>query len=177
MSYYNREVKWWALFMSILMTFPLLGLAGARIYNGIIWDIDCGGHLKRAADANTVDLAVQELEVVVKYLEDNRMTEGYTSVLYREPSEDVGFWYNNIKASLVELKALPKNATDLEKSNMLMKLRQTLLDHSNGTENVTKPDGISRFPNNKVWWGTGMMGMLSLMVGAVFAFVWLRSMD
>jgi len=36
----------------------------------------------------------------------------------------------------------------------LLKLRQTLLDTSSGTESVTEPSGISIFPHNVAyaWW-------------------------
>ena len=90
---------------------------------------NCGGHLKRAADANTVDIAKSELKIALDYMEANNLTSGYTSVIYETPDEDVAFWYNNIKQSYNELNSLPDSSSSLEKSNMLIKLRETLLDH------------------------------------------------
>lgn len=38
------------------------------------------GFLKRAADANTIELANQELTKALDYLEANNLTSGYTSI-------------------------------------------------------------------------------------------------
>ena len=122
----------------IIACISLILWAGARIYNGITFDQNCEGHLKLAADANTVELAQQQLSIAVKYCEDNGLTKGYTSIFYRTPDEDIEFWYNNLKSSLNELNAVSADATQLEKSNILMKLRETLLD-DNGETSVTFP--------------------------------------
>lgn len=115
----------------------------------VSFDRECGGRLKRAADANTVEVARREIGAALAYLERENMTQGYTSVLYRTPDEDVGFWYSNLKAAQGELDAVGEGATKLEKSNVLMKLRETILDQSSdGKTVVTKPDGISVFPSN-----------------------------
>lgn len=79
------------------------------------------------------------------------MTSGYTSGVYTTPDEDVGFWYRNLKESYAELDALSNLAekqelSSLEQSNTLLKLRDTLCDHSEGKERLTCPSGISRFP-------------------------------
>ncbi|HEY1218053.1 MAG: hypothetical protein ABSE42_06030 [Bryobacteraceae bacterium] len=143
--------------------------AGVRIVASIRYGIDCGGHLKRAADANNIELAKQELAVATSYLERHGMTAGYTSVLYNEPSEDVGFWYKNLDMSLQELEKEPATASELEKSNLLLKLRQTLLDTSSGTESVTEPSGISIFPHNAAyaWWV--WISLLAVVVGFIAA--------
>lgn len=138
------------LFIAFLCLSPMIGCSVGRIYQSVQFDIHCGDNIKRASHANTVELAKKEMEVIVSYLEVNNMTEGYTSVLYKQPSEDVGFWYKNLKTSLLELKTLPDNATPLEKSNMLIKLRETLTDGDKGTH-INIPDGISVFPNNVFW--------------------------
>ena len=116
----------------------------------IQFDRGCEGYLKRAADSNTVELAKENLEVAVKYAEGNNMTNGYTSVVYRTPNEDVGFWYKNLSASLVSLREVGPETGQLERSNILMKLRETLLDHTSSGDKVTVPEGISRFPNNRL---------------------------
>jgi hypothetical protein len=126
---------------------------------------NCGGHLKRAADANTVDIAETELQMAVGYLKMKGMTTGYTSILYNTPSEDVGFWYNNLNASLRELDHLPATASPLERSNMLMKLRETLLDHGAHGDGVTEPDGITVYPNNLAY---AFWGWASLIAAIVF---------
>ena len=131
-----------------IMTFFCLAVFGVCILRGINFNVECKGHLKRAADANTIELAKQELDVALSYLEREGMTEGYTSVLYKTPEEDVGFWYQNLKSASIELGEVPEDASILEKSNALMKLRETLLDQGEKSESVTVPTGISRFPHN-----------------------------
>jgi hypothetical protein len=89
---------------------------------------NCTGYLERASNSNTVETAMFELERSIKYLEDNNLTTGYTSIFYRTPDEDIGFWYKNLKDSYIELSKVDSNTTSLEKSNLLMKLRETLMD-------------------------------------------------
>lgn len=129
--------------------------AGIRIVSSIQFNRGCEGYLKRAADANNVELAVKQLEIALEYIENNRLTTGYTSVLYQTPDEDVGFWYANLKISLDELKKVDLNATQLEKSNLLIKLRETLLDQGSDKTSVTIPEGISIYPKNvaMAWFG------------------------
>lgn len=112
---------------------------------------NCEGYLKRAADANTVETAKAELEKAIAYMDAKNLKVGYTSVIYTSPSEDVEFWYNNISASYKEVSLIDSTSSQLEKSNMLMKLRETLLDNSDGGTSVTMPAGISRYPNNTTW--------------------------
>lgn len=131
-----------------IATAVLLGLF--RVVAGIHFKIDCGGHLKRAADANTIELAQTELSTALEYLEDNDMTKGGTGVLWNDPSTDVGFWYENLKASQDELQSIDEKATPLERTNVLMKLRETLLDSTQSGTEVTTPGGISIFPHNKL---------------------------
>ena len=110
---------------------------------------DCLGHLKRAADANSVELAQQELNVAIDYMDEHHLNEGgYTSVLYTTPDEDIGFWYDNITACKKDLDTLPKDATQLERSNVLIKLRETLIDHGPSGDELTYPEGLAWYPYN-----------------------------
>ena len=135
----------WITFIASLIIF------GMVCFKSIVFNINCGDYLKRAADSNTVELAVDNLKVALNYIEANNMTSGYTSVLYNSPDEDVAFWYANIKQSYEELTALDENTTNLEKTNLLMKLRETLLDNKEKGESLTLPKAISVFPNNTMW--------------------------
>lgn len=128
---------------SILML-PLLFNVIYINYRHIEFDIHCAGNIKRAADANTVEIAKKELKTVLDYLEYYRMTEGYTSILWKGPEEDVGFWYNNIKSAYLELEKVKETTSQLEKTNILLKLRETLLDRND----ITVPPGIVFFPYN-----------------------------
>ena len=133
----------------MILGFFLIGL-GVRIFCDINMDRNCMGHLKRAADASTIELAHQEMGIALAYLKNHQLTEGYTSVIYTTPDEDINFWYRNLATSQEELEtALNNKASQLEKSNILLKLRETLLDHgSSGSEILTRPEGISIYPYN-----------------------------
>lgn len=155
----------------ILLCIPAVVWCSLSIYNGVVFGIHCEGHLKRAADANTVDMASKELADAIKYLEDNKMTEGYTSVLWNTPSADVGFFYQNLKSSLEELKKVTPETAQLERTNVLMKLRETLLDHGDSGDSVTCPSGISVFPNNAAYFWTGWLVLILGGIGFVLAIV------
>ncbi|MBI4582726.1 MAG: hypothetical protein HY717_01640 [Planctomycetes bacterium] len=138
--------------------FPLLSLVGWGIS---MWRADaafeenCGGHLERAANASTIEIAATELQIAVLYLEKNNITSGKTSVFFTLTGDDVGYWYKNLKAALGELQAMELRPARLEDSNVLINLRQILLKSGGfGGERIVVPEGISVFPNNKkyAWW-------------------------
>lgn len=137
--------------LALLFSIIFVSVAVVEIVLKVQYTQDIGGHLKRAGDANSVEMAKQELKVALANMESRGLTSGYTSVLWKTPDEDIGFWYNNIRTSYVELDSLPANASALERSNMLIKLRETLLDQGSEGTKVTDPDGISRFPHNRLF--------------------------
>lgn len=144
-----------------------IALLAIYVVNIIQYDINCSQYLKRAADANTVELAIESLEKAITYLESNNKTTGFTSVIYKSPSEDIGFWYNNIKASYEELKAIPDSASLLVKTNSLMKLRETLLDSAEKSDVVTEPNGISRYPHNILYGIIIMFGSILFTISLI----------
>lgn len=159
------------LFLGLLLTVSLLSMGGCAVGRGLCsinYNVDCGQHIKRAADANTIQLAREEMTTVIKYLEHHHMTEGYTTVIriWLPPEQDVGFWYRNLKASLEELETMKDDAPQQDKAMVLLKLRETLMDHVEGKEIVTQPSGISVFPNNTSWfvaeWAIGFMLLISV---------------
>jgi hypothetical protein len=135
--------------MCLVVFIVLVG--GVRIVKDISLKQNCTGYLKRAADANTVETAIAQLQKSINYLEVNDITDGYTSVLWRTPDEDVKFWYDNLKASEAELMKVDSTTSSLEKTNMLMKLRETLIDNGEKGDTLTVPKGLSRYPNNTLW--------------------------
>lgn len=132
----------------ILSLVAFLGVVGFRVVKLIEFKQNCSGYLERAANATTTETARKELKTATKYLEQNSLTIGYTSVLWKTPSEDVGFWYDNIKAAEKELEKVTENTTALEKTNILMKLRETLMEKGKDSDNITVPSGLSIYPNN-----------------------------
>jgi hypothetical protein len=157
-----------------MLILPFLIWTGIRIYDNVQFNRNCGGHIKRAADANTIELATQEMTTVITYLENNNMTSGYTSVTYTTPSEDVGYWYKNLKSALGELQKVTPDTPQLTRSNVLLKLRETLLDHSSSGETVTAPDGISVFPSNA---GLFWFGWFSFVMAIIGVISWILSFD
>ena len=138
-------------FTIILLAILALAGTGAVIYKRIDFKQNCSGRLERAANANTVELAVKELDAAIQYAEAKGFTTGYTSVIYRTPDEDVEYWYNNLCASRQELVNLPDSASTLEKTNTLMKLRETLTDTRENVTQVIYPIGLQFYPHNFLW--------------------------
>lgn len=124
----------------------------------------CSGHLKRAGDANTIELAIKELDQAVSWLEYKGFTEGSCHIFFAMPSNDIGFWYRNLADSLKELKSVSPDASMLERSNILMKLRETLMDQNSQGSTITKP----RF---MYWYPRPVVGLL---VFSIFALLALR---
>jgi hypothetical protein len=153
--------------LGVLFCFPLIAWAIIRIVAGVHFDINCGDHMERAGLANSIDLAQQEMEIIVKYAENNGMTSGYTSVFWNSPGDDVGFWYNNMKSSLEELRQVKPGATSLEKSNVLIKLRESVVYHTKESINTTAPDGISVFPHNIGYTCLLFSSLLAAVVGVL----------
>jgi len=155
----------------MLLIIPILVWCGFRIGSGILFEKNCEGYLKRAANANTVNVASKELGIALTYMEANKLTEGYTSVVYKTPDEDIGFWYNNIKSAKQELDLLPTSATPLEKTNVLMKLRETLVNNGQQGLNITVPSGISIYPNNTGWCLFGIASLISLICSCIIGII------
>jgi len=160
----------------ILLCIPLLLWTIFRTVNCITFSIDCGQHMKRAAHANSVEMAQKEMVYVVKYCEDHRLTEGTVSIILHQPKNDVGFWYNNMKACLAELDTIinSKDTSTTEasrlskwnsctaKTNALMKLRETLVAHGEKGDRTVCPNGITIYPNNVIYCIWGIIGLILL---------------
>lgn len=121
---------------------------------------NCISYFEMAADANSVDLAEKHLSSGIKYLEDNDLTRGNTMLFIYKPTEDIGLWYENLKSAQTQLQELKdkEDLTELEESNALMKLRETLL---NSEGSVTHPSFISFYPNHVSWaWAISLIWLL-----------------
>jgi hypothetical protein len=75
-----------------------------------------------------------------------------------------------------ELKGLSPKSTPLEKSNLLMKLRESITDNSgpNGKQELILPPNINFYPNQVVWvvwWWLGGLVCALLWVGVLIDFV------
>jgi hypothetical protein len=143
--------------LTLSFFFPFAIWAGLVYYKSTVFSIECSGHIKRAADANTVELAKKELKTVLDYLEKNKLTQGSTAVLWDTPQTDIEFFYTNIKSSYIELDKVTDQTSQLEKTNILLKLRETLLDPSEHGYRVTRPSDLYLYPGVTFWfiwmWG------------------------
>ena len=137
------------------------------ITKGIEFKQSCSGYLKQAADANTVELALNRIDLALAYIEKKGLTEGYTSVLWRTEDENIGYWYENIKACQSELLECI-NGTQLEKSNVLMKVRESLTDNGEKGTELTIPDGIHKYPDNGKWALANTICLFFLFLGICF---------
>jgi len=153
--------------LGILLFVPCIVFSTVELVWAIQLDQNCEGYLKRAADANTVEMAKEELGKAIEYAEEKKLTEGYTSILYKTPNEDVGFWYKNLKASSDELGRVKPETPQLERTNILMKLRETLLDSNDGKTSVTVPPGISKYPYNTAWAFVLTLAVVAAIAGAI----------
>jgi hypothetical protein len=167
----NRGVNLaFGFFMCCFISLFFLGWMGTRIVLSYKYDINCGGHLKRAADSNTIELAGQELDTALKYMEQRGWDKGgSTHLFFATPDCDVGFWHTNLSSAKEELATLSPNTTQLEKTNVLMKLRETILDDSSEGIKVTNPPGISVYPYQ---WAFFLWAWGSFLVAAIAWVCW-----
>ena len=159
--------------LGILFLLAAVAIFGLRIQKGIQFKQNVSGYLERAANASTVELAHNELTRSLGYLEANGLTEGYTSIVYETPDEDIGFWYENLKAAQQELAELPSNTSALERTNVLLKLRETLLDEGEKA-NVIVPEGLSVYPNNLLW---AVLVQVALWGSFIYLMYWIIEHD
>lgn len=154
-------------FIAALLFIIASVMIGGVIVKKITINQNCTGYLKRAADANSVETAKAELDKAISYLEANKLTTGYTSVFWRTPDEDIEFFYKNLVACKTELDKVTETTSSLEKTNILMKLRETLLDNGEKGDTLTCPDGLSRYPYNAMWGFILSLGIIIIIIGLV----------
>lgn len=146
-------MKQFFIILCVICTIIPIIVYGAAIVKTVQMDANCISYFTMAADANSVKLAEKHLTTGIKYLEENNLTEGNTKILIYKPTTDLGLWYENLKSAQTQLKELSANEdlTELEESNALMKLRETLL---NSDGYVTYPSMISFYPSHIGWYWT-----------------------
>ena len=156
------------LFLGIALILIALIVPTICLVKKIQFNQNCSGYLKQAADASTVELALDRINKALSYIEANNLTSGYTSVIYKTEDENVGFWYENIKQCKKELEE-SIDGSQLETSNVLMKVRETLTDENESGTTLTIPQGIWKFPNNTMW---AFLNSFSFMLSSFAALLW-----
>ena len=134
---------------------------------------NCKGYLKQTADANSVELALERLNKAIDYVESNNLTSGYTSIVYRTEDENIEFWYKNLLTCKQELTECIESS-QFEKTNVLMKVRESLTDQSEHGTVITCPPGLSRYPNNKIFAFFNLFSSLIAFVGLCWFLLELR---
>ena len=95
---FNDYRKYSVFFMlMILSVLSMFIWCAARTVNAIQFKMNCEQYIKRAADASSIAIAKKEIEHVLAYCEENGLTEGVVSIFFKQPVNDVGFWYNIMK--------------------------------------------------------------------------------
>lgn len=135
---------------------------------------NCEGFLKQAADASNPEIALERIDKAISYIEAKNLTSGYTSIVIKTEDENVEFWYRNIVACKKELQSCLE-ASQLERTNVLMKVRESLTDNGEKGTILTVPDGISRHPHNLLWaiWNT--ISGIALLITLFFFAIELKS--
>ena len=143
-------MKQFLIFLCVICILIPIAVYGGGIVKAVIMDVNCIDYFELAADANSVHLAEKYLTQGIEYLEENNLTSGFTKIIVYKPTNDIGFWYENLKSAQTQLQELSQkeDLTELEESNALMKLRETLLGPEGG---VTHPQMISFYPNGSSW--------------------------
>lgn len=154
------------IFLCIICILIPIGAYSGGIVKSIKMNVNCLDYLSMAADANSVELAEKYLSIGIDYIEKNNLTQGSTEILIYSPRKDLKLWYENLKSAQSQLKELilKEDLTDLEESNTLMKLRESLLDE---TGYLIYPTNISTYPNH-VGWFWYLCTIWLLWAGAVF---------
>jgi hypothetical protein len=157
----------------VLTTIGAILLAVLLVNSIMRWydtKVGCGDYLKLAGDAPTVQKAYDFLEIALDYMEKRGLTNGNSAVLFRTPSSDIGIWYNQVKGAketLTSILAKGEMATQLEKDNALMKVREVVLDQGEQGTKVTMPANITLFPMQVLFWVMFILGGVILIIGVI----------
>lgn len=98
---------------AMMATLMFCAWSTVRIVKAVQFNMNCTQYIKRAADANTVELAKEELAKAISYAERNNLTEGVVSIFLQQPKNDIGYWYKNLTDAYNELENLSEDATSL----------------------------------------------------------------
>ncbi len=118
---------------------------------------DVVDYLKLAADAPTLPLAERYLSTAVRNMEARRWTSGSTALIFKVPLRDLGFWYQNTKGALDAIETLiatDASLTPVDRSNALVKLRETLMDGNH----LTFPEWAELAPYNALFFWMVVVG-------------------
>jgi len=153
--------------------FPIVQISWYYV-NNVRFNQQCGGYLKLAADANSIELAQERLGKAIDYIEEHQLTTGNTGIFWATPTNDVCEWHKKLKYSHENLKHLPSGLTETDKANTLIKLRETLIDHTKEGGVITAPDYIAQYPSHRlIFFGWIITVVCIIILGGMIPF-WLK---
>lgn len=155
-----KQVRPFLVWVSIVgpPTILLIALTAMGYREYTAWR-DVGDYLKLAADAPSLPLAERYLSTAIRNIESRGWTSGNTALIFKVPRLDLGLWYQNTNGAFVEVKALvsmDQALTPVDRSNALVKLRETLMDGNA----LTFPKWIELAPHNAFFFWATLLSML-----------------
>ena len=140
----------------------LAAVFATTAYKGYIFKKNCSAYLKLAADAPTIERARDFTALALQYIESKNLTKGNTAVFFPTPTTNLELWYGQIKTAYINIVTLieqekinPGSVSQLTKDNVLMKLREVLIDNGDKGVEITVPSNITVYPNQYlffIWW-------------------------
>lgn len=168
-----------ALKMLIYCTmFSALGWLSVRAYLGLYFTAEVDPHLRRAATAVNLEMALTALNQTNQALDAWGMCLDYkagakcytTAVFTPTPEESIGEWrlkLDAIQQELLEIAAgTPSPETQQRTKIALIRMYQVLLSQGSEGASSVSPGGISAYPNNTLFWWWGLLsGVLFCVFG------------
>jgi len=137
-------------FTSVFLCLPFVVIIAVRTWIGLNFGWEVTEYLSRAASANSPAMCEKMLSHAIGELERRNLTSGNTAVFVKTPESDIGLFYKNLTDALASVKAVEKSS-ELEQSNTLMKVRESIMEHGNNGDSVSGPGGLSLYPHNAIW--------------------------
>jgi len=149
-----------------------------RVQKSIAFDKAFTSYCMNSVKARTTEEAWAEIVKAVKFLEDNNLTSGSTSILGYESDEDLGVFYQKMKQRQAILESAKNNQLDPLTAQYTFHVSMVGEDHLNNqsiSEIKGLPSGISIYPHNTryfLWvWGS----IIGLLVGLTWAYFSLKT--
>jgi hypothetical protein len=167
-------VKFIGAVLTVLGVILLIGLCVFAIVRAYHFDRNCGDYLKLAGDAPTITRANDFLKKAIAYLKETGKTSGDSAFIFKhKPTNDIAIWYQQLIAAentTEEILVKGDAATQLEKDNALMKIRETILDQGEGVS-VTHPTNISFYPRQGAFYRWLILSIVLAVAGFIVWFI------
>jgi hypothetical protein len=158
------------------------GWVGTNIHLNKNWDAGVGSYLAAAINTRDPQKASKYLNNAVSFLEERGQTDGFTSIAYKTPDEDLNEWATGVAEATETAASVPADEPMIGK--MHTPWVQQLIKHKIVVANVTGldpvtgktsfvydlkyPSGIGRAPyNGYLFWS-----LMGLLLGVVAAGAW-----